>query len=416
MKILRPYSWSTFIHSPGFVVAPAKDGGSGSPQPSSMIRTGASTRKSLYRSGPMNRGSPVHHPSSSRTKAVFAPKWDLSASATGVFPAPGGPRSTIAIGGALRPSATYHSSSQQVAAMTSPMSAQRPLFTCKTAPVYRTWPRHGSRRFGRCNSLLSGIFSPLTCGTIHGMRFEARIVGRGSIDPSQRVVLDHEDVDSADFSGRTLVQFVAIGSRLTGCRFDKTRIRQASFGAGRETSEYIECKFDGARIRFGPGGYSRFVRCSFREVDLRSWFCHTVEMVDCVFTGRLHQAVFYGSQPPKLIETTTRARNEFRGNDFSGIELVDVSFRGGIDLREQRLPSGPEYVYIPSGPETVHRAMANVNSLSEPNVREKVTKLLELLDSATYRGQQQLLLRKDTYEPFPPAAVDAFFELLRLAM
>jgi len=33
-------------------------------------------------------------------------------------------------------------------------SAQRPRFTCKTAPVYRTGPRHGGRRFGRCNRLL----------------------------------------------------------------------------------------------------------------------------------------------------------------------------------------------------------------------------------------------------------------------
>jgi hypothetical protein len=252
--------------------------------------------------------------------------------------------------------------------------------------------------------------------TIHGMRFEARFAGRGSIDPSQRIVLDHQELDGADLSGRTLIQFVAIGSRFKSCSFDRMRIEQASFGAGREASEYVDCRFDGARIRFGPGGDARFVRCSFRDVDLRAWICHSVEMVDCVFTGRLVRAVFYGSPPPHPLAITTRARNEFRRNDFSGMELVDVGFRGGVDLREQRLPSGPEYLYIPSAPDTVRRAMANVASLPDSTVRENVTKLLGLLDHTTSRGQQQLFLRKDTYQSFPSDAVDSFFRLLRLAM
>jgi uncharacterized protein YjbI with pentapeptide repeats len=248
------------------------------------------------------------------------------------------------------------------------------------------------------------------------MRFEARIVGRGSIDPSQRIVVDHQDLDGADFSGRTLIQFVAIGSRFRACHFDKMRIQQASFGAGRETSEYVGCAFDGARIRFGPGGHARFVRCSFHNVDFRTWICRTVELVDCSFTGRLHQAVFYGLPSRMPWDTTTPVRNEFRGNDFSGMDLVDVDFRGGIDLQEQRLPSGPEYLYIPSAPDTVHRALKNLSSLTAASLRENVTKLLGLLGSATYRGQQQHLLRKDTYKSFPQDAVDAFFDVLRSAM
>ena len=41
-----------------------------------------------------------------------------------------------------------------------------------------------------------------------------------------------------------------------------------------------------------------------------------------------------------------RERNGFIGNDLSSADLVDVDFRGGIDLTKQILPSGPDYIYI----------------------------------------------------------------------
>jgi hypothetical protein len=59
------------------------------------------------------------------------------------------------------------------------------------------------------------------------MRFEARFAGRGSIDPSQRIVLDHS------------------------CRFDRMRIEQASFGAGREApdpSDAVDALFRRLRL------------------------------------------------------------------------------------------------------------------------------------------------------------------------
>jgi hypothetical protein len=35
--------------------------------------------------------------------------------------------------------------------------------------------------------------------------------------------------------------------------------------------------------------------------------------------------------------------------------LIDVSFRTGIDLSQQRLPSGPDYLYLPNAAETMRR-------------------------------------------------------------
>jgi uncharacterized protein YjbI with pentapeptide repeats len=170
------------------------------------------------------------------------------------------------------------------------------------------------------------------------IRVNARLVGHVGVNSIRRLVFDHEEVDGGDFSGRHLDQFVSIGSRFQSCRFVKMRIEGGSFGAGRETSEYLDCTFDGSRISFGPGGYTRFVRCSFRNVDLRDWFCFSVEIVDCVFTGRLQKVVFNGTVPEADRKDAGRDQNQFEGNDFSGAVLIDVDFRTGIDMERQRMP------------------------------------------------------------------------------
>jgi hypothetical protein len=46
-------------------------------------------------------------------------------------------------------------------------------------------------------------------------------------------------------SSRRLIQFSASGSTLEACRFGNARVENASSGNGRESSEYVECSFDG---------------------------------------------------------------------------------------------------------------------------------------------------------------------------
>lgn len=236
------------------------------------------------------------------------------------------------------------------------------------------------------------------------------------IDESHCVVLDHDELRGADFSGRKLVQFSSVGSILEACRFDKTKIEDASFGSGREMSEYIECSFDGARIRFGPGGYTRFVRCSFRDVDLRDWFCFTVELIDCIFSGQLRKAFFNGSVPEEKRGNAGRERNEFRGNDFTAMELIDVTFRSGIDLAQQRLPSGPDYLYLPDAAATLQRARAEVMHWGDLDLRQPAFAILNSLEEEQAGGQRQLLLRSKDYagdSNIRKDAVDAVFALLQ---
>jgi hypothetical protein len=110
----------------------------------------------------------------------------------------------------------------------------------------------------------------------------------------------------------------------------------------------------------GPGGLSRFVRCSFRNVNIRNWLCFAVELIDCTFSGKLQQAVFNGTPLAQKRALLGRDRNEFHGNDFSAADLIDVGFRTGIDLTRQRLPSGPEYLYLPNAREAVGRARSGI--------------------------------------------------------
>lgn len=245
------------------------------------------------------------------------------------------------------------------------------------------------------------------------MRFRARVVGTTRVDHDARVVVRQEHLRGVDFSGRELAQFTAIGSRFEACRFDNAAIESASFGAGRDVSEYSDCTFNGARIHFGPGGHARFVRCSFHDTDLNEWFCFAVELVACTFSGTLRRSVFNGTVLPRQRAIVKRDHNEFVDNDFSATDLIDVAFRTGIDLTRQRLPSGPQYIWLPHAAASLHRARAHLAGVDDRELRANATRLIKSLESDTAAGQHQLLLRPDNYRHLPRGVGDALFKLLR---
>ncbi|MFO0789514.1 MAG: hypothetical protein U0805_08650 [Pirellulales bacterium] len=243
------------------------------------------------------------------------------------------------------------------------------------------------------------------------MKWKARVVGHMKVDPNEFVVLDHLQVQGTDYSQRELRKFTSIGSKLERCRFDNARIEDASFGSGLEMSEYIECSFDGVRIQHG-GGFARFVRCSFRNIDFRSWLCFGAEFIDCVFTGRLKGCIFNGTLLEQDQPYLGRVRNEFHGNDFSGADLDDVAFRTGIDLTQQRLPCGPEYLYVSDAPRAVAEARSAAQLLADQNLRMEVLKLLDSFNLGLEGGQRQFLLRKSNYSVYSRDVIDLVFDFL----
>jgi uncharacterized protein YjbI with pentapeptide repeats len=152
----------------------------------------------------------------------------------------------------------------------------------------------------------------------------------------RRLVLEHRHIQDTAYSDQSLDEFLAVACTFTHCSFERLAIRSACFVGGQTGSVYEDCSFDGSQIDCGTPGVATFIRCSFRDTDLANFFGLSISMTDCVFTGTLRKVAFYGVNPE------SRKRNEFRGNDFRGAQLVDVSFREGIDFTQQHFP--PDWV------------------------------------------------------------------------
>jgi uncharacterized protein YjbI with pentapeptide repeats len=252
----------------------------------------------------------------------------------------------------------------------------------------------------------------------------ARLGKRRNIRDADFLTLEGEDLVEEDFSGRKLEGLSVSDSRLSRCRLERMDVESASFGDGLMMSEYTECSFDGSRFEGTSWGRARFVRCSFRDVRLKGLFGFDTEFVDCVFTGRGEGIVFNGSPITGLENVQAladkiadlldpaerealqariddapadRSVNEFRGNDFSGMDLVDVGFRRGIDLTDQRFPAEDGYVIVADARAAAVRAREQVRFWDDDADREFALAILRDLMRDVEEGQEQLFLRADEW-------------------
>jgi hypothetical protein len=110
---------------------------------------------------------------------------------------------------------------------------------------------------------------------------------------------------------------------------------------------YRECRF--ARVRIPPQaffGNARFERCVFDRSRLRDQTStFEAQFVDCTFRGKIQDVNFWGVPLAEDTAALGRKHNDFTGNDFTGAELIDVSFRH-IGLRAQRFPGPPDYALL----------------------------------------------------------------------
>ncbi|MEU8082527.1 hypothetical protein AB0B57_02675 [Micromonospora sp. NPDC049101] len=257
-------------------------------------------------------------------------------------------------------------------------------------------------------------------------------------EQGNRLIVEHEEIVGVDFSGQGLTGLVGVGARFERCRFDGLRFQDVALGAGMELSQYVECSFDGA-VLTGVAGYSRLVGCTFRDAEIRDLTAGHLELVDCVFTGRIRSTTFWGIlpgsaerfasdlaflarqgrvEPPGYRELVLRESNEFHGNDFSAADLVDTAFRFGVDLTRQRLPGGPDYLYVPNAEAALHRALSLLADRPADDVNARVERSLRrMLDREVGNGQRQLLFREADYKSRGALKPhnQLMFELLRQA-
>lgn len=205
------------------------------------------------------------------------------------------------------------------------------------------------------------------------------------------LLISHSEMVDQDFSGRPEARWVMIESRFERCRFDSLKVPSFSFGSGMKMTEYVDCTFDGSTIGARAPGRAKFVRCSFENVRLSKWFCTNVEMIDCRFSGTLKEINFVASLNEMDQVELGRSRNDYLRNDFSEAKLAWVSFQGGVDLLDQRLPSQEGYVLLTNPEPVLRKVLEQVGTWREVEDREAASAHLEGYLEDVMRGQRQVL-------------------------
>lgn len=242
-----------------------------------------------------------------------------------------------------------------------------------------------------------------------------RVKSKGKVANANRsdVVLRDARYEGADFARQSPGSFVAISCTFIRCDFRYWRVDDMCFAGGLQPTLYRDCTFDGSRLSVSTVGPARFERCSFRDVDIRGLLGPAAEYIDCVFTGVLRSAVFTGRILADTYAGVGRQLNEFKGNDFSGASLRDVSFMGGIDLTQQRLPEGDEYVRVPDAAKRLAAARSVVSQWANANERRPILNMLDALQSGDVdTGQQELFISKETLGDIDRQLLDKTLALL----
>jgi hypothetical protein len=184
-------------------------------------------------------------------------------------------------------------------------------------------------------------------------------------------------------------QWVIIQSVIQGVTFKNVKAENFSFGAGMRPTTYRNCVFSDCEIRSITPGRATFVGCTFENVDLFRLIFREVEMVDCTFSGVMKDVVFDRRVQASDRIKLGRIENIYSGNDFSRVKLIDVSFRGGVQLDAQILPVGDGYIYIADAERELPKLIENVR-VADPESR-LLTYLKVCLDHVD-GGQRSVLL------------------------
>ncbi len=195
-----------------------------------------------------------------------------------------------------------------------------------------------------------------------------------------------------DFSRLLLESMTAQGCTFERCDFTKARFHRSGLSF-RSQSTYVDCLFDRTDLRVASPGSARFVRWTFDHAKLDGWRMRGTEFSGWRFVGPLRHVEFR-AHPAPVSAAQPRERNEIRDNDFRGIDMEDVEFRGGVDLDAQLWPDDPSYLRLDIRPETLDRLAPLVTSLSPEDQRRANLGWVR----GRFAGQPQILIRDGTWQ------------------
>jgi hypothetical protein len=175
-------------------------------------------------------------------------------------------------------------------------------------------------------------------------KWQARSKGRIPLSHMNGLTLRDESRVGERFENLRLDYISVITSHLNRCVFSNILAHSVCLGGGATQSTYADCVFEDCDWIFSVVGKVRILRCEFNRCRLSNLFGTNLEAIGCSFNHTtIKKGVFHGTGSSAVAVAQT---NEFRDNDFSEADLIDVDFRGGIDVSKQRLPMGGEYVFI----------------------------------------------------------------------
>jgi hypothetical protein len=218
-------------------------------------------------------------------------------------------------------------------------------------------------------------------------------------DDERVVALHRATLTAVDFRRARFDRF-----SLGGCLFDRCDFRGltldrnlAPLFVALPRSVFRDCYFDGADIRRARLGQSRFERCTFDDARLDASRAEAAEFIDCRFAGALDGVTFHGapSGPESKRLEPRRRRNEFRGNDFRDVELLDVAFVAGVDMDLQRFPEDELHVRVEDFRRRLAKARVEIKGQWYEPHRGPALAMLATL-AARWRDQDVVVARRWT--------------------
>lgn len=220
------------------------------------------------------------------------------------------------------------------------------------------------------------------------------------------VLLQRATVADVDFARASFDRLAPSGCTFVDCDFRHATLdkRLLPLFTARSRNVFRGCRFDGADLRGIDPHASRFEQCMFDDADMSGWNATTAEFVDCHFSGRTAHIRFYGRPwgPAAAQLEPKRSTNEFRGNDFRGADLVDVTFVMGIDIGKQKWPDGPDYVRLDRIHQRLTRGRAEILRWKDLEARSDALQMVQAL-SFLYMQQNDVVSRRvEPGSPTPP--------------
>lgn len=222
------------------------------------------------------------------------------------------------------------------------------------------------------------------------MRVSANTIGSKS-EPRSRLVISEQSQTNVAYEKLNLDAISVANAHFLECRFESIKAKSVSLGSGLKKSTYTRCVFKECDWTFGAIGDVRFVDCVFNGCKLTNLYGVSVEMLRCSFPAtRIRRAVFHAFDPDST-SPSFRRHNEFSDNDFSQSVMIDVDFRGGIDMSKQNWPIDGDHVLVRDLEMAKHVFNRLRESAHTKSDRETLDNLITLSDFYTEQGQKSQL-------------------------